>query len=87
VSGDSANDLLGLTLDPNVFIQESKVASCDIVAGRRPRGLELDVLVRSYRERAGIQVMTGNRHRNEPTPDGVPDQDGVPHQDGWGGQE
>ena len=36
VSGDSANDLFGVTLDPNVHIQESKVASCDIQPGRRP---------------------------------------------------
>ena len=38
VSGDSANDLFGLALDPNVHIQESKVASCDIQPGRRPTG-------------------------------------------------
>jgi len=38
VSGDSANDLFGVTLDPNVHIQESKVATCDIRPGRRSRG-------------------------------------------------
>ena len=32
VSGDSANDLLGVALDPNVQIQESKAGSCDIRA-------------------------------------------------------
>ncbi len=37
VTGDSVNDLLPLVLDPNVFIQESKVATCDIQPGRRPR--------------------------------------------------
>ncbi len=36
--GDSANDLFGLSLDPNVHIQEVKAATCDIVPGRRPRG-------------------------------------------------
>ena len=36
--GDSANDLLEAVLDPNVHIQESKVATCDIRAGRRPHG-------------------------------------------------
>ena len=36
VSGDAANDLLGVALDPNVQIQESKAGSCDIVPGRRP---------------------------------------------------
>ena len=34
--GDSANDLLALVLDPNVHIQESKAATCDIRPGRRP---------------------------------------------------
>ena len=38
VSGDAANDLLGVTLDPNVQIQESKAGSCDIQPGRRPHG-------------------------------------------------
>ena len=38
VTGDSANDLFGITLDPNVHIQETKVASCDIRPGRRPDG-------------------------------------------------
>ena len=33
VTGDSANDLFGITLDPNVLIQESKVGTCDIRAG------------------------------------------------------
>ena len=33
--GDSANDLLSIVLDPNVHIQESKVATCDIRPGRR----------------------------------------------------
>ena len=32
VSGDAANDLLGVALDPNVHIQETKAGSCDIVA-------------------------------------------------------
>jgi formate dehydrogenase major subunit len=36
-TGDSANDLLSIVLDPNVHIQESKVATCDIRPGRRPR--------------------------------------------------
>jgi formate dehydrogenase major subunit len=63
VSGDSANDLFGLSLDANVHIQESKVASCDIVPGRRPTGPELLQFVEAYRSRAGITVETGNtRH-------------------------
>jgi formate dehydrogenase major subunit len=35
--GDAANDLLETVLDPNVHIQESKVATCDIRPGRRDR--------------------------------------------------
>ena len=61
VTGDSANDLFGVALDPNVLIQESKVATCDVVPGRRPRGPALLDFVREYRERAGIDVRTGTR--------------------------
>jgi formate dehydrogenase major subunit len=63
VTGDSANDLFGVTLDPNVHIQESKVASCDIQPGRRPVGPALLRFVEEYRSRAGVTVETGNRHR------------------------
>ncbi len=60
VVGDSANDLFGVTLDPNVHIQESKVASCDIQPGRRPTGPALLRYVEDYRSRAGTTVATGN---------------------------
>jgi formate dehydrogenase major subunit len=73
VSGDSANDLFGVTLDPNVHIQETKVASCDIQPGRRPRGPALLEYVASYRERAGVTRATGNKLRTPPLgPDGRP---------------
>jgi len=62
-TGDSANDLFGVTLDPNVHIQESKVASCDIQPGRRPTGPALLRLVEEYQSRAGTTVETGNQHR------------------------
>jgi formate dehydrogenase major subunit len=52
-TGDSANDLFPFALDPNVHIQEVKAATCDIVAGRRPRGPDLLEYVARYRERAG----------------------------------
>ena len=39
VTGDSVNDLLPFALDPNVYIQESKVATCDMRAGRAGRGV------------------------------------------------
>jgi formate dehydrogenase major subunit len=60
VSGDAANDLLGVTLDPNVQIQESKAGSCDILPGRRPQGEELLRLVAEYQSRAGATTETGN---------------------------
>jgi formate dehydrogenase major subunit len=60
VSGDAANDLLGVTLDPNVQIQESKAGSCDIQPGRRPQGEELLRLIAEYQSRAGATVETDN---------------------------
>ena len=54
--GDSANDLLPIVTDPNVHIQESKAATCDIRPGRRPRGRALSLLVNEYRARAGLPV-------------------------------
>jgi len=54
ITGDPANDLIGITLDPNVLIQESKVGTCDIRPGRRPVGPELLAYVREYRRRAGL---------------------------------
>lgn len=61
VDGDVVNDLLGVVADPNVFIQESKVATCDIQPGRRPRGPQLLDYLREYRERAQITTKTGTR--------------------------
>jgi formate dehydrogenase major subunit len=52
-TGDSANDLFPLALDPNVHIQEVKAATCDIRPGRRPRGQALPRFVEDYRRRAG----------------------------------
>ena len=63
VQGDSANDLFGVTLDANVHIQESKVASCDIQPGRRPTGPALLAHVADYQRRAGITIFTGNDQR------------------------
>ncbi len=50
-TGDSTNDLVGVTLDPNVHIQ-GKVGTCDIQPGRRPRGHDLSAYVEDYRRRA-----------------------------------
>jgi len=60
-TGDSANDLAHLSLDPNVHIQEVKALACDIQPGRRPRGPALRELVRLYAQRAGITDDTGTQ--------------------------
>jgi formate dehydrogenase major subunit len=53
-TGDAANELLSVVLDPNVHIQEAKAATCDIQPGRRPRGPALLTYMDEYRRRAGI---------------------------------
>jgi formate dehydrogenase major subunit len=58
-TGDAANELAHLSLDPNVHIQEVKAMTCDIRPGRRPRGPALREFVRGYRDRAGITDQTG----------------------------
>ncbi len=58
-TGDAANELLHLSLDPNSHIQEAKAFAVDIRAGRRPRGTAALELVREYRARAGIDEDTG----------------------------
>lgn len=55
-TGDSANDLFGITLDPNVLIQESKVGTCDIRPGRRPTGPALLNYIAGYLRRAGLDA-------------------------------
>ena len=54
VAGDGANDLLGLTLEPNVFIQNSKIGACDIQPGRRPRGEARVEMLKEYQKRAHL---------------------------------
>ena len=58
-TGDAANELAHLALDPNVHIQEVKAMACDVRPGRRPRGAALRDLVREYQQRAGITDETG----------------------------
>lgn len=70
VSGDAANDLLGVALDPNVQIQESKAGSCDIRPGRRPQGQALLRLVEEYQSRAGATTETDNARVTDPTKEG-----------------
>ena len=54
IEGDGANDLIGMNLDANTQIQNSKNNACAIRPGRRPRGPELLELVQEYRRRAGL---------------------------------
>jgi formate dehydrogenase major subunit len=54
VTGDAANELTSVVLDPNVHIQESKAATCDIRPGRRPRGTALTAFVEDYRRRGRV---------------------------------
>ena len=56
VTGDAANDLFGITLDPNVLIQETKAGTCDVLPGRRPRGPALLEMLAGYRSSAGTDV-------------------------------
>ena len=58
-TGDAANELVSVALDPNVHIQETKAATCDIRPGRRPRGPALLEYVAGYRQQAGITEDTG----------------------------
>jgi formate dehydrogenase major subunit len=51
--GDAANDLFPIVVDPNVNIQEVKAATCDVIAGRRPRGPDLRRFVARHASQAG----------------------------------
>ncbi len=53
-TGDSANDLLAVAMDPNVHIMGTKAMTVDVRPGRRPRGPALTALVASYRERSSL---------------------------------
>jgi formate dehydrogenase major subunit len=67
ITGDSANNLTGITLDPNAQIQESKVGTCDIRAGRRPQGEQLLRLIADYQARSGATTATDNERITDPT--------------------
>ncbi|MDT5213223.1 MAG: formate dehydrogenase major subunit [Mycobacterium sp.] len=58
-TGDAANELSAIVLDPSSHIQEVKAFTADIVAGRRPRGAAANELVAEYQHRAGISDKTG----------------------------
>jgi formate dehydrogenase major subunit len=71
IQGDVVNDLFGVAVEPNVLIQESKVGTCDIQPGRRPRGPELLEYVAEYRRRAGITAETGTQVYTKAESNGV----------------
>jgi len=51
--GDSPNDLLAISEEPNARIMEAKALVCNIIPGRRPRGAAaLDMLNQKMREAA-----------------------------------
>ena len=56
VTGDAANDLFPLVVDPNVRIQEVKAATCDVRPGRRPRGPALPPLRRRSTSRTATEA-------------------------------
>jgi formate dehydrogenase major subunit len=64
-TGDSANELTAISLDPNSHIQEVKALSGDIRPGRRPRGSAANELVEEYVRRAGITSDTGMEVRGD----------------------
>jgi formate dehydrogenase major subunit len=63
-TGDAANELTSVALDPNVHIQEDKALTADIIPGRRPRGPAREAFVEHYRRRAGITRNTGMEVRS-----------------------
>jgi formate dehydrogenase major subunit len=65
-TGDAANEIFPVAMDPNVHIQETKACTCDIRPGRRPRGEALLRLVEDYRRRAGVDETTGTEANTVP---------------------
>ena len=61
--GDAANELAHLSLDPNVHIQEVKAQTCDVRAGRKPRGRGAG--------RAGARLPAARRHHVRHRPRGL----------------
>lgn len=52
VKGDSANDLLAISEEPNVRIMETKALVCNIQPGRRPQGAAALEYLKSIKEQA-----------------------------------
>jgi formate dehydrogenase major subunit len=58
-SGDAANELTAVSMDPTAHIQEDKALTADIQPGRKPRGRHLPDFVAAHRLRAGVDERTG----------------------------
>ena len=55
VRGDTANDLMAISGEPNVTIMETKALICNIVPGRLPHGPEFTEWLNKYAPQAGRQ--------------------------------
>ena len=55
VTGDAANELLPVVMDPNVHIGEYKAGTCDVIAGRRPRGPALREFVEAHARKGEVR--------------------------------
>jgi len=64
VRGDAANDLLGISGEPNVTINEGKALTCNIVPGRLPRGPAFLDWLNKYAPQDGPP----NLHPEQPPP-------------------
>jgi formate dehydrogenase major subunit len=64
VQGDSANDLIPISGEPNVTIMEAKACTCNIVPGRLPRGLAFEEWIKKYVPADGPP----NLHPEQPPP-------------------
>ena len=57
VHGGAANDLLTISGEPNVTIMEAKALTCNIVAGRLPRGRAFAEFLSKYAPQSGPAIL------------------------------
>jgi formate dehydrogenase major subunit len=68
VKGDSTNDLIPISGEPNVTIMEAKVCGVNIVPGRLPRGAAFEKWIKKYVPTDGPP----NLHPEQPLTSGTP---------------
>jgi len=66
VLGDSTNDLIPVSGEPNVTIMEAKACTCKIVPGRLPRGPAFEEWIKQYVPQGG----PANLHPEQPAAGG-----------------